>query len=129
MLPWIYTCSGQTINEIVVENLAIHFTHTIYVAVKTLCFMIYLCFAFIPFYAHTAPVLMIFHYTIQTLLMSHIFNIRARNFHGRQELLQSIKEYLRSDSTLPFIVYGKSGMGRKSLVCKAARDSQKWCKQ
>ena len=62
------------------------------------------------------------------LKVSRYIHIRARNFHGRQELLQQIKAYLRSDSTVPLTIYGKSGMGRKSLVCRAARDSQKWCK-
>ncbi|ESO83266.1 hypothetical protein LOTGIDRAFT_236714 [Lottia gigantea] len=53
---------------------------------------------------------------------------RSRNFHGRKELLQTIKAYMRSPTKLPLVVHGKSGTGKSALLAKATKEIYKWFK-
>ncbi|XP_064634336.1 uncharacterized protein LOC135492092 isoform X2 [Lineus longissimus] len=53
---------------------------------------------------------------------------RARQFHGRKELLNTIKRYIRSKYRHPLVVHGRSGSGKTSLLSKAAKDTHKWFK-
>ena len=50
-------------------------------------------------------------------------------FHGRRDLLQSIKDYIRSDFNSPLVVHGKSGVGKTLLMAKAAKDATTWLKE
>ena len=43
-------------------------------------------------------------------------------FIGREELLNSIKGYLLSDTDQPFVICGMSGTGKSTVIAKAAND-------
>ncbi|KAK6972688.1 NACHT domain- and WD repeat-containing protein 1-like isoform x3 [Biomphalaria glabrata] len=53
---------------------------------------------------------------------------KATNFHGRKELLTSIKTYLKSQSDSPLILYGKTGSGKSAIMAKTAKEIFKWFK-
>ena len=53
---------------------------------------------------------------------------RAKNFHGRQDILQLIKSYVRSLCHSVLVVHGIPGCGKSSLLAKAARETHKWIK-
>ncbi|CAF1234877.1 unnamed protein product [Adineta steineri] len=48
-------------------------------------------------------------------------------FHGRTDILNSLKEYINNDNeNRPCIVYGTSGCGKTSLLAKAATEISNW---
>ncbi|XP_076358260.1 NACHT and WD repeat domain-containing protein 2-like [Tachypleus tridentatus] len=48
------------------------------------------------------------------------------SFVGRQELLVKIREYIISDSTHPFIIYGPAGCGKTALMAQASQLCSDW---
>ena len=48
------------------------------------------------------------------------------NFHGRDETLDEIKNYISGSSNTPFIIHGRSGCGKTSLVAMAAKLTRPW---
>jgi hypothetical protein len=51
---------------------------------------------------------------------------KCEMFHGRRLELESIKEYLNTESNQsPLVVYGQSGSGKTSLIAMAARQCKK----
>ena len=48
---------------------------------------------------------------------------RARNFTGRENDLETIAAYLDADSNEPFLVWGKSGIGKSALMAKAIQQT------
>ncbi|RLD46283.1 MAG: hypothetical protein DRI88_07775 [Bacteroidetes bacterium] len=44
---------------------------------------------------------------------------RLRIFVGREEILSKIQKYTGNDSHAPLVIYGRSGMGKSSLMAKA----------
>ncbi|KAK6191904.1 hypothetical protein SNE40_003480 [Patella caerulea] len=53
---------------------------------------------------------------------------RAAHFQGCKDVLQTIKAYMRSDTTLPLVVYGKSGTGKSALLAKTSKEIYRWFK-
>ncbi|XP_070532605.1 NACHT domain- and WD repeat-containing protein 1-like isoform X2 [Ptychodera flava] len=53
---------------------------------------------------------------------------RSRDFNGRKEVLNRIKEYVRVGPRKPLIIHGKSGYGKTSVMAKAAKDAPSWIK-
>ncbi|XP_077986889.1 uncharacterized protein LOC144441205 isoform X2 [Glandiceps talaboti] len=53
---------------------------------------------------------------------------RSREFHGRKEILNKIKEYIRMGPRKPLVIHGKSGFGKTSIMAKAAKDAPSWIK-
>ncbi|KAK6192030.1 hypothetical protein SNE40_003581 [Patella caerulea] len=51
---------------------------------------------------------------------------KCQAFHGRQNTLSAIRNYLTSDSQEPCIVYGTSGCGKTSVVAMAANNCRVW---
>jgi fructose/tagatose bisphosphate aldolase len=41
-------------------------------------------------------------------------------------LLQKIKDYIVSESQVPFVIHGQSGCGKTSIMAAATRDVGKW---
>lgn len=48
-------------------------------------------------------------------------------FQGRANELQKIQNYIQSDSAQPFVLHGKGGSGKTSLLAKAASMVTTWC--
>ncbi|MBS9782437.1 MAG: tetratricopeptide repeat protein, partial [Arcobacter sp.] len=52
-------------------------------------------------------------------------DIKLENFSGREDSLDKIKSYMEDkDINTPFIIYGKSGMGKSSLMAKAIEENK-----
>jgi hypothetical protein len=49
----------------------------------------------------------------------HFKQERVKIFVGRSEVLRKIQEYVDSSSSIPLVIYAKSGMGKTSLIAKA----------
>ena len=49
-------------------------------------------------------------------------------FHGRKDMLITIKKYTRSTCNTPLVLYGKNGSGKTALLAKAAKEAFKWHK-
>ncbi|XP_071100167.1 uncharacterized protein [Haliotis cracherodii] len=54
---------------------------------------------------------------------------RVRKFHGRKDILQLIKSYVRSETNTPLVIFGKTGSGKSAILAKAAKDVHKWMKE
>ncbi|MCT7535791.1 DUF4062 domain-containing protein [Aliarcobacter cryaerophilus] len=50
--------------------------------------------------------------------------LKMKNFLGREESLQTIDKYLNDNNNEAFVVYGKSGLGKSSLMAKAIDNAQ-----
>lgn len=48
---------------------------------------------------------------------------KLKLFVGRKKSLKAIKEYIDGDSNKPFVVYGRSGLGKSALMAKAIDNS------
>ncbi|PVD33550.1 hypothetical protein C0Q70_04807 [Pomacea canaliculata] len=53
---------------------------------------------------------------------------RVKKFHGRKDILTIIKSYIRSNTRLPLVLYGKTGSGKSAIIAKAAKEINKWCR-
>lgn len=84
----------------------------------------------IPWYSHGNPAHMgiLFLWIIPQIRLLHVCCtvFRARGFHGRKTLLQSVKQYVRSNSRYPLLVCGDSGTGKTALLAMAAKTTKKW---
>ncbi|GAB6024674.1 hypothetical protein CHUAL_009808 [Chamberlinius hualienensis] len=56
----------------------------------------------------------------------HACNNSVQVFHGRDEELQRVKDYLIGPSDKPFLLYGTGGCGKTSLVAKTAAMVTEW---
>ncbi len=59
--------------------------------------------------------------------MYHIsYNLKinfSQHFYGREELINQIKSYLKSqDSQKPLVLYGESGTGKSALAAKISKE-------
>ncbi|TPP58913.1 hypothetical protein FGIG_08899 [Fasciola gigantica] len=61
-------------------------------------------------------------------ILQHLNACRAyvHNFQGRKDVIESIRQYVLSSSTDPFIIYGRSGSGKTSVLAKAASLARSW---
>ncbi|XP_064598836.1 uncharacterized protein LOC135465527 [Liolophura sinensis] len=51
---------------------------------------------------------------------------KCRSFHGRDEMLETIKAYILGTSRSPLVVHGSSGSGKTSVMAKAAMSAKSW---
>ncbi|XP_067654406.1 uncharacterized protein [Haliotis asinina] len=68
----------------------------------------------------------LFEEVSQHVMMCHK---RVRKFHGRKDILQLIKSYVRSETNTPLVIFGKTGSGKSAILAKAAKDVHKWMKE
>ncbi|CAH8855817.1 unnamed protein product [Trichobilharzia szidati] len=50
----------------------------------------------------------------------------VKEFHGRSNVLEIVKNYIQSDSSGPFVLYGESGSGKTSVMAKLAVSVREW---
>lgn len=51
---------------------------------------------------------------------------RSKAFHGRQDVLGAIKDYLRHIHSQPMVIYGDSGSGKTSIMAMVAQQAASW---
>ena len=56
----------------------------------------------------------------EVLEHSHQCLQKVERFHGREDELEHVKNYIFSESNQPLVVHGESGCGKTSLLAKAA---------
>jgi len=61
---------------------------------------------------------------IEALEQKSFKELKIKNFLGREETLQDIDKYLNNDNNQALVVYGKSGLGKSSLMAKAIDNAQ-----
>ena len=61
---------------------------------------------------------------VETLEHAHQCERKVARFYGRNTTLESIADYIQSDSKQPFVVYGESGCGKTSVLAKSATQVQ-----
>lgn len=68
---------------------------------------------------------------IVTELLQHLQAGKSSvsTFQGREEELKRLKDYIESDSAQPFVLHGKGGSGKTSLLAKAGSMVTKWCRK
>ncbi len=64
--------------------------------------------------------------TTEILHHSHLCNNNVEVFLGRENQLNAIEQYIKSDSQLPLVIHGCSGCGKTSLLSKAATLIEHW---
>ncbi|KAF6039458.1 hypothetical protein EB796_002235 [Bugula neritina] len=67
--------------------------------------------------------------SLLTEVAEHGYQALAKNktFQGRDDIMDKIKQYILSESHLPFIMYGESGFGKTSLLAVASARVYDWC--
>lgn len=75
-------------------------------------------------YKYVLPVLI----PITEMCSWFFFTYRVKKFHGRKDILTIIKSYIRSNTRLPLVLYGKTGSGKSAIIAKAAKEINKWCR-
>ena len=50
---------------------------------------------------------------------NNFLNTKINNFLGQEDILNSIQEYILNDNDTPLILYGKSGIGKSSIIAQA----------
>ena len=61
---------------------------------------------------------------IEALEQKSFKELKIKNFLGREEALQTIDKYLNDNNNEALVVYGKSGLGKSSLMAKAIDNAQ-----
>jgi hypothetical protein len=59
----------------------------------------------------------------------HFAKSRCELFHGRQDTMTAVRDYLAGRSRLPLIVYGPSGCGKTSILAKTVGSMATWAEQ
>lgn len=54
---------------------------------------------------------------------------KLADFHGQDDMMKTIHNYLTKSCTSPFVIHGDSGTGKTSLVAMAAKHARSWVKQ
>ena len=66
--------------------------------------------------------------TTEVLQHFHFAKLRCEVFEGRGDTIKKVFDYFDNDSKLPFVVYGKSGCGKTSIMAKVLDDIHSWSK-
>jgi WD40 repeat protein len=68
--------------------------------------------------------------TLYWRVLPHVNHVQEsiKSFHGRQDILTSIKRYIRSNASHPLIIHGKTGSGKTSIIAKVAELVKDWIK-
>ena len=65
----------------------------------------------------------------ETLQHWETVKVRCKNFIGRKDVLQNVKDYILGDTNHVLVIHGESGCGKTSIIAKAAADSLAWLRQ
>ena len=65
-------------------------------------------------------------WTVEVLQHLHFARSRCEVFEGREDVIKAVKSYLDSSSRLPYVIYGKSGCGKTSVMAKIFENMSEW---
>ena len=63
---------------------------------------------------------------VEVLQHLHFARSRCDVFHGREEYLKAVLDYVSGPSRLPMIIYGGSGCGKTSVMAKVVESVASW---